>query len=157
MHLLANRDLQTASLAQSFHLILLSSCSSLPHPPQQLRALENYARLSDLRPAVVLQLIMRLRTNAGEVALDHGTGGRPQKAGCALSSHLSFLNHSCSPNAAAEVRDGMLHVMALRPVARGEELTISYVDVRLPFQERRRILRDHYQFECRCPRCSVGA
>ena len=44
---------------------------------------------------------------------------------------------------------------ALGDRAAGDELTISYVDGRLPYAERRKILRDHYGFDCACGRCAA--
>ena len=38
--------------------------------------------------------------------------------------------------------------------APGEEVCISYVDPNASVLDRRAILLDHYEFECRCARCS---
>ncbi|PQQ17927.1 histone-lysine N-methyltransferase ATXR2 [Prunus yedoensis var. nudiflora] len=68
----------------------------------------------------------------------------------------SCMNHSCSPNAKAfkreEDRDGQATIIALKPISKGEEVTISYVDEDLPFEERQALLAD-YGFKCRCPKC----
>jgi uncharacterized protein len=37
-----------------------------------------------------------------------------------------FLNHSCSPNAEAELVDGRIWIVALRDIAAGEEVTFDY-------------------------------
>lgn len=74
--------------------------------------------------------------------------------GCALSSTLSCLNHSCAPNAAIDVSEGYLTVRALKDIGDGEEITISYVDTALSVEQRQAILRDHYCFECVCSRCA---
>ena len=44
-------------------------------------------------------------------------------------------------------------IRALRELAEGEEVTISYVDRSLGYEERRKTLETHYGFECRCNRC----
>jgi hypothetical protein len=51
----------------------------------------------------------------------------------------SCMNHSCDPNCTAAAEDGCARVslVATRPIAAGEELTISYIDVSLPYKERR--------------------
>ena len=51
----------------------------------------------------------------------------------------SCMNHSCDPNCSAAAEDGCARVslVATRAVASGEELTISYIDVSLPYKERR--------------------
>ena len=35
----------------------------------------------------------------------------------------------------------------------GEEVTISYIDAMLDYDERRKTLEEHYGFECTCQRC----
>lgn len=47
-------------------------------------------------------------------------------------------------------------VTARRPIRKGEEITISYIDEEAPLEERREALRD-YGFVCRCARCVAGA
>ncbi|KAK6241576.1 hypothetical protein SCA6_006965 [Theobroma cacao] len=76
--------------------------------------------------------------------------------GTAFFPLQSCMNHSCCPNAKAfkreEDRDGQATIMALRPICKGEEVTISYIDEDLPFEERQALLAD-YGFRCRCTRC----
>ncbi|KAG0566079.1 hypothetical protein KC19_7G037000 [Ceratodon purpureus] len=68
----------------------------------------------------------------------------------------SCMNHSCRPNAKAfkrdEDRDGHAVLLATRPIKRGEEVTISYIDEDASIEERRAALAD-YAFVCRCSRC----
>ncbi|XP_039040385.1 histone-lysine N-methyltransferase ATXR2-like [Hibiscus syriacus] len=75
--------------------------------------------------------------------------------GTAFFPLQSCMNHSCCPNAKAfkreEDRDGQATI-ALRPICKGEEVTISYIDEDLSFKERQALLAD-YGFRCRCPRC----
>ncbi|KAK9284278.1 hypothetical protein L1049_023448 [Liquidambar formosana] len=77
--------------------------------------------------------------------------------GTAFFPLQSCMNHSCCPNAKAfkreEDRDGQATIIALRPICKGEEVTISYIDEDLPFEERQALLAD-YGFRCRCPKCS---
>ncbi|TYH86086.1 hypothetical protein ES332_D01G017800v1 [Gossypium tomentosum] len=76
--------------------------------------------------------------------------------GTAFFPLQSCMNHSCCPNAKAfkreEDRDGQATIIALRPICNGEEVTISYIDEDLSFEERQALLAD-YGFRCRCPRC----
>eukprot|EP01065_Artemidia_motanka_P025658 TRINITY_DN30635_c0_g1_i1.p1 TRINITY_DN30635_c0_g1~~TRINITY_DN30635_c0_g1_i1.p1 ORF type:complete len:455 (+),score=95.35 TRINITY_DN30635_c0_g1_i1:58-1422(+) len=67
-------------------------------------------------------------------------------------------NHSCDPS--AEVRytdasDESLMLCALRPLRKGEEVTISYIaDVpTVPLAKRQRYLSTNYRFDCTCSRC----
>lgn len=76
--------------------------------------------------------------------------------GTAFFPLQSCMNHSCLPNAKAfkreEDRDGQATIIALRPIQKGEEITISYIDEDLPLEERQASLAD-YGFSCRCPKC----
>lgn len=74
----------------------------------------------------------------------------------------SKLNHSCAPNTVWRTwgRAGHAHV-ALRPVACGEEVSTSYLDVGCAMREgvwstaaRRRLLARTKLFWCDCVRCS---
>jgi hypothetical protein len=72
---------------------------------------------------------------------------------------VSLINHSCEPSCWVQFasRDGRLSLRTLRPVGRGEELTISYVTQPMPVFARRARLRSTYRFHCRCARCSREA
>lgn len=76
--------------------------------------------------------------------------------GTAFFPLQSCINHSCCPNAKAfkreEDRDGQATIIALKPICKGEEVTISYVDEDLPFEERQALLAD-YGFKCKCLKC----
>ncbi|KAK7335563.1 hypothetical protein VNO80_27472 [Phaseolus coccineus] len=76
--------------------------------------------------------------------------------GTAFFPLQSCMNHSCCPNAKAfkrdEDKDGQATIIAQRSICKGEEITISYVDEELPFEERQASLAD-YGFRCRCPKC----
>ncbi|KXZ55285.1 hypothetical protein GPECTOR_3g421 [Gonium pectorale] len=70
----------------------------------------------------------------------------------------SCINHSCDPNctAACEGPDATVSVVAQRPIAAGTEITLSYIDVSLPYKARQAELAD-YGFVCRCERCAAEA
>lgn len=79
-----------------------------------------------------------IRTNAAQIQR------MGAKVGCALSVLLGWHNHSCRPNAAASIdADGLLHVVALRPIAMAEEITISYVDTEGSLDTRRACAADY--------------
>lgn len=46
-----------------------------------------------------------------------------------------------------------LRVVAVRDVGAGEELLLSYVPWSMGREERAAVLRRHFHFDCRCPRC----
>jgi len=64
-------------------------------------------------------------------------------------------NHSCDPNVASVTRhaDLTLELVAIKPIAAGDELFISYIDESQPYADRQAQLRREYRFDCRCPRC----
>ena len=79
---------------------------------------------------------------------------------------VSRLNHSCAPNLASTgargihgFADATAEVAALRDVAEGEELFISYLtedDLEKPTSARRALLQSKYNFMCGCERCEPG-
>lgn len=50
------------------------------------------------------------------IAIDGGIGG----------SGAEIINHSCSPNLITDKEDGRLFLASLRPISKGEELTLDY-------------------------------
>ncbi|KAM7270747.1 hypothetical protein ACFE04_029961 [Oxalis oulophora] len=76
--------------------------------------------------------------------------------GSAFYPLQSCMNHSCRPNGKAfkreEDRDGQATIICDRPIRKGEEVTLSYIDEDLPFEERQALLAD-YGFKCKCPKC----
>lgn len=67
-----------------------------------------------------------------------------------------FFNHSCEPNCNfVGLRDGQLEFRTLKNVAIGEELSVSYIDLFAPRNERRGNLLYTKQFWCKCKRCTT--
>ncbi|XP_006457099.1 hypothetical protein AGABI2DRAFT_181453 [Agaricus bisporus var. bisporus H97] len=75
----------------------------------------------------------------------------------ALFFMLSRCNHSCSPNAqwSWDASTLTLTVTALRPIATGEEITISYIPLYSDPTLRQQILKDAYGFDCVCDECTL--
>ena len=77
----------------------------------------------------------------------------PTLCGVGLFEGVANLNHDCEPNAVVVFeQDSTATVAALRPIQKGEEVCISYIDVDQPVDERRADLLD-YGFVCSCARC----
>ena len=82
----------------------------------------------------------------------------------ALFKLASKMNHSCSPNAQVQGKvfcDCHMDVVALRDIAVGEEITVSYINLRpinsLPMMSRSRRQRElerRFLFTCHCILCS---
>jgi len=68
------------------------------------------------------------------------------------------MNHSCDPNSKQDVTDDIednnIAVIALKDIQKGEEITISYINLKnIEKKERRKQLKIDYNFECNCKRC----
>ncbi|KAJ2718633.1 hypothetical protein GGI07_005667 [Coemansia sp. Benny D115] len=67
-----------------------------------------------------------------------------------------FFHHSCSPNCVfVGETNGTLFVRTLADVPAEQELTISFVDLYQPREQRRRELLLSRHFWCKCKRCST--
>ncbi|KAF2173376.1 hypothetical protein M409DRAFT_15661 [Zasmidium cellare ATCC 36951] len=68
----------------------------------------------------------------------------------------SRFNHSCVPNAFAYEDGESSYLQAIRQIAPGEEITISYLprfEEAMTSRQRATVLHLHYKFECRCAAC----
>ena len=104
-------------------------------------------------PEEVRRALLRLHCCAMRVP-DPADGG-PLAVG--LYATASAANHSCAPSAAAifDAR-GLLSLLALRPLAAGQELLLCYVDSALPRLLRRFQLHDTWRIaRCDCTRCTT--
>ncbi|KAI1360291.1 hypothetical protein F5Y08DRAFT_52590 [Xylaria arbuscula] len=74
-----------------------------------------------------------------------------------LFTTVSRINHSCCPNCAYYFDSDTFsqHVVAVRDIQPGEELSIAYIDPILPKSERTKRLKS-WGFECSCERCSAN-
>jgi len=107
---------------------------------------------ADLPVDDVWELLRIIESNTVEVST---------KGGAVLSLLLlgaSHLNHSCLPNALLGLgKGGAIEVRALRTIAPGDEVSISYIDEEEllgPTFDRQKALRARWQFKCACERCS---
>jgi hypothetical protein len=76
--------------------------------------------------------------------------------GSVLLQACSLLNHSCEPNCFVELipdQEPMIRLVASQEIPAMTELTVAYVDLQLPFQERSAYLEWAFGFKCQCPRC----
>lgn len=82
-----------------------------------------------------------------------------RKQATAVYPRSSYFNHNCAPNLGRRnvKHSRVIEFFTARKVEAGEQLCISYVDVRLPAAERIAKLRATYTFICQCQRCQPGA
>ena len=70
-----------------------------------------------------------------------------------LYAHLSYFNHSCDPNALAYHKGDMCLLKSIKPIKKGEEICIMYMDFNDSQWIRNIKLREH-NFQCGCKRCA---
>lgn len=68
-----------------------------------------------------------------------------------------FFNHSCYPNAILVTSDRHSIAITIRPIEKGEKVTIAYLpdELNLPTRERRQHLLEQYRILCMCERCEI--
>ncbi|KAL1937720.1 hypothetical protein VTO73DRAFT_12873 [Trametes versicolor] len=127
-------------------------------------------------------LVGKMGYNAIGVCIDGGRDGRPvasdrpeelertrtphgtaRQIGSGIYLVSSYLVHSCDPNTRPTFPNGTneLHLVATRPIEKGDELTMAWVDVSTADGEdagiarrRRRIeLARGWRFKCECAKC----
>ena len=77
----------------------------------------------------------------------------------ALYETASALRHDCAPNCRFRSQpDGSIEVTSIRHIPAGETLSFSYIGVPwvLCTSERRKLLRESFEFFCACRRCDRG-
>ncbi|KAL4965633.1 S-adenosylmethionine-dependent methyltransferase [Aspergillus stella-maris] len=76
------------------------------------------------------------------------------RIGLYLHPYAALLNHSCDYNAVPGFDGDELHIKAIRPIAKDEQITISYIDTTYPTRTRQKELKERYFFTCQCSKCS---
>lgn len=104
----------------------------------------------------MLKLACRINSNSHAV---HDPSGNSNAAiGVGMFPLVAMLNHSCTPNAVFVTENkGEMHVRAVKCIAPGEEVCVSYVDLFAPKWERQGLLLSSKFFWCTCSRCSPVA
>eukprot|EP01102_Stenamoeba_stenopodia_P004764 TRINITY_DN1511_c0_g1_i1.p1 TRINITY_DN1511_c0_g1~~TRINITY_DN1511_c0_g1_i1.p1 ORF type:complete len:466 (-),score=157.01 TRINITY_DN1511_c0_g1_i1:1058-2407(-) len=101
-------------------------------------------------PDSLLEMLIRNRLNSFSIWNDPSMRQR----GIGVYVSPSFMNHDCNPNVNLKrYSTSLLEFCAARPIKKGEEITISYVDTSEELDVRRQKLRSTYLFLCRCQRC----
>eukprot|EP01006_Ploeotia_vitrea_P057538 TRINITY_DN68188_c10_g5_i1.p1 TRINITY_DN68188_c10_g5~~TRINITY_DN68188_c10_g5_i1.p1 ORF type:complete len:423 (+),score=28.02 TRINITY_DN68188_c10_g5_i1:23-1270(+) len=93
-------------------------------------------------------------TQEGKQSKELDAAKFPGVQGSGVFPVVSFINHSCDPNASYEFTSGYndVVIVALRALQKDEELTICYCNETMPAVQRRWKLA-HWGFICNCPRC----
>ncbi|ERS99739.1 hypothetical protein HMPREF1624_03103 [Sporothrix schenckii ATCC 58251] len=93
-----------------------------------------------------------LATNAFDIETDDDD----ERGYFVVFPEISRLNHDCRPNADYHFDYDTLtqHIHAVRPIAAGEEITVSYMDLIKPRKARMDKLKHTWGFECGCSLCT---
>lgn len=130
-----------------FHPACVTGIDS-PSPIQEyLEAINDLPETDRASVQLILQpLLAGMDINAEDVHVE----------GTAFYALQSCINHSCQPNAHALRSDDdgnfLAVILAKQDISAHTEITISYINEALPFEERKTALQD-YGFNCCCPRC----
>ncbi|CAK9082526.1 unnamed protein product [Durusdinium trenchii] len=94
-----------------------------------------------------------LRTNG------FSRGASKSSSSLLLCPVLARFNHSCSPNCQQswDEQSGTEKLYAMTTIQKGEELCITYCDLREPREVRRETLQAKYGFRCACVACDVAS
>lgn len=103
---------------------------------------------------VLFIILARLANNQRAEEISHGGFIM------AINPAYSFFNHSCDPNAqyGGPADDSSVTIIALKPIAKGEEIGISYLDSdnrKLGLRERQKLLTPWVGEQCFCQKCKV--
>ncbi|PQE04341.1 SET domain protein [Rutstroemia sp. NJR-2017a BBW] len=115
----------------------------------QARASASFSK-TDKRFDLAVELLCRLSTNAFRVESNLGNG----PIGLCLDPVLARANHSCRPNAAITFNGRCATLRALFPIAKDEQIFISYIDESQRGEVRRAALKESWFFTCDCARCT---
>lgn len=83
-------------------------------------------------------------------------GPKGNQTGAAVIPGISYINHSCVPNARTFYYKpgGPITVEATEDLKAGQEVNISYCETSWSKKARQEYLKHHYFFLCNCPKCS---
>jgi hypothetical protein len=76
--------------------------------------------------------------------------------GLAVYPRAVYFNHSCDPNVVHMTKGKNELFFAMRSIQQGEELTITYIDLRQSTAERLAELEKVFLFTCDCKRCRAS-
>lgn len=73
-----------------------------------------------------------------------------------IHDFMSFFNHSCAPNAFYSIIGNYGYCLTVRPIQKGEQVFINYLgdQVEGTKADRQRILKDEWNIDCVCERCT---
>ncbi|CAO2654816.1 Nn.00g115490.m01.CDS01 [Neocucurbitaria sp. VM-36] len=94
-----------------------------------------------------------MKTNAFACQISDGEVGDGYMC---LFPSVSRINHACRPNAHAKFipKTLLMQIQAVRDIAAGEEISISYGKIDLKHAERQKLYKEGWNFTCTCDACT---
>ncbi|KAJ5571044.1 Zinc finger MYND-type [Penicillium sp. DV-2018c] len=136
-------DLQT-------HVPELEASGHLNRIKQTARAVKNYSG-TKLDEGTIVNYAAMLDANCLRLQ-----SAFYDRIGLYLHPYASLINHSCDYNSVVGFDRQELYVRAKRPIKKGQQIFISYIDATTPRYVRRRELKERYFFDCHCLKCVWG-
>ncbi|CAI7611766.1 unnamed protein product [Penicillium discolor] len=115
------------------------------------RAVKNYSG-TDVDEGTVASYAAKLDLNSFNL-----TTSMYDRIGLYMHPYAGLINHSCDYNSTVGFDGEELYVKAMRPIKKGEQIFISYIDTTTPYDIRRNELKERYFFDCQCTKCEMGA
>eukprot|EP00743_Colponemidia_sp_Colp-15_P008046 GILK01008719.1.p1 GENE.GILK01008719.1~~GILK01008719.1.p1 ORF type:complete len:502 (-),score=77.64 GILK01008719.1:206-1711(-) len=100
------------------------------------------------RPTDILELFCKFTANNFTVC-----DAEVRPVGIGIYPGAALFNHSCESNCVNMFEGRNQVVRTLRPILKGEELCVSYIELAAPTVVRKKELKESYFFDCRCNRC----
>jgi hypothetical protein len=101
------------------------------------------------------QEVKRTYAAVGMINLTVSLPGSPEPFVFGIYRLLSYVNHSCEPSAALDLRGPVRRLVAARNIREGQEITMLYLhESMLQLVDVRAYLQQVFGFECRCSRCA---
>lgn len=149
--IISEAPLFTQTLVRSASTIAASLATKTPDEKRQYLNLTNCRKSAQYNPLRGI-----FETNALPCGVNMPESGPvANKAGIFLQ--CSRFNSSCMPNVhnCWDEDGGVIGMRALKPIARGEELCISYCGEWMTRDARRSLLKAKFGFTCNCASCSL--
>ncbi|CAG8890936.1 unnamed protein product [Penicillium egyptiacum] len=115
------------------------------------RAVKNYSG-TDMDEGTVASYAAKLDLNSFNL-----TTSMYDRIGLYMHPYAGLINHSCEYNSTVGFDGEELYVKAMRPIKKGEQIFISYIDTTTPYDIRRNELKERYFFDCQCTKCQMRA
>ncbi|KAL4979823.1 hypothetical protein BDW66DRAFT_156888 [Aspergillus desertorum] len=112
------------------------------------RAVKEYSK-TDMEYEKIVAYHAKLDLNSFNLTNDDDVG-------IYLHPYAALINHNCDYNAVVGFDGPEFFVKAIRPIAKGEQIFISYIDTTYPTRVRQKELRGRYFFTCKCAKCSCA-